>query len=289
MSKDICYTSLDFLKKRCSPLVTSALNSSELGSDCTWFPDLNASVPTGEIVNCVLTGNFIKRLLESDRWPAVDYRFWVLSERTKDVLVNLALFEKEEVEVFPRNSIVPFSKENRELNLGQKINFIVSGRVSPTKNIESIILTTFYLQKKFKMDCQLHIVGRSDNLVHPDRGRVSTEDYSSKILQLSASLDWIQPVIFYEEMNEIQWLDLDIPNKVIVSHSTFICEDFNVSLAQAQNRGWPSLISSFGANTEAMPVNALEFPWTMVGRSDESLDLVKIKSEILADLVIRAF
>lgn len=290
MNRDVCQTSLDVLKERVSPLISGGQIAIGDFADIIWFPDidrlpLQADSTTNTVFDCILTGNFIKRLLESDSWPQGQYRFWVLSKRTKDVLIAFGLLSDEDVEVIPRGSVFKYSDNWNKIDLEKKINFVFAGRISPTKNIESLIFSTYFLQKKFGVSCQLHLIGPTDNLPHPDRGVFNFHSYLDGVKEVSASLDWTTAPIFHPAVGVEEWLRIDLENKVIVNHSTFICEDFNVSLAQAQNQGWPSIVSSFGGNTDVMLSNSIAIPWNMIARSDESKIVQRVKSQIVASYI----
>lgn len=290
MNKDICNTSLEILKEKISPLVFSGRPCIDNQIEVTWFPDIELLPPHADhkkdvVYNCVLTGNFIKRLLESETWPKGRYRFWVLSQRSKDVLMSFGLFQDREIQVVPRHRVFKYANHWKQLDLKKKINFVFAGRVSPTKNVESILLSTYFLQKKYQINCQLHIIGPTDNIPHPDRGRFNYDSYIDGVKELSSSLDWVQPPTFYSTMESQEWLEIDVENRVLVNHSTFICEDFNVSLAQAQNQGWPSIISSFGGNTDKVLNNSILLSWNMIARSDESKVMQHIKSQIIASYI----
>lgn len=293
MASDICSTSLNILKEKATPLVADTVKTLTQKNAVIWFPDCDSSPQQmanlqgfeSEIYDCVLTGNFIKRFLEIKKWPDSRYRFWVLSEKVKNVLVRLLQFEEDEVQVLPRNLIIPAKKNFNRIDLSKTINFIFAGRLSPTKNLESLILTTYYLQKNYSLNCQLHLIGPEDNIPHPDRGLFHHSDYLTGMKSLVNSLDWSLPPVFYKKMSADEWLELKLNNQVLLNHSTFICEDFNVSLAQAQNKGWPSIISSFGANNDVSEYSSIVFPWMMIGRSDETIELIQIKSKLLADYI----
>ena len=162
------------------------------------------------------------------------------------------------------------------------LTFVFSGRLSPTKNIDSLIWCTYYLQKQFKVPVGLVLCGDFDNERPADRGGELDFDYSQKIQDLSNSLDWnIQPR-FLPKTDTDSWIDSNLKNPVFTSLSTFICEDFGVALAQAQRAGWPCLISDWGGHQEVRGSAVIKVHPAWIGNSCEPDALIQLKSRALA-------
>lgn len=278
-SLDICHASISLLKKRASEFLRQKFSISSL-----WVPDEDISYfdvnPTQDVL---LMGGFLQRFLETGNWPETNYRFWVCSHATKSVMTNLFGFAENEISVLPRYGL--FKKGIEKDFPQEKMNLIFSGRLSPSKNIECLLHTVSYLQNKYSLPVELRLFGDFDNFISPDRGRWENFSYEKHIHSVCTSLNWKIKPHFYGRQGPLEWVNTDIENPIFINFSTFICEDFNVSLAQTQEKGWPFILSHWGGVQDQTQRNGIFIPWKMIGRTDEHPDLIQLKSEVLADYI----
>jgi hypothetical protein len=291
-STDICQTSIGILEDKVKTFLGETFLVKSL-----WSPDGSSSDPqqtqwsyqkSSETQDVLLLGGFLRRFLESGNWPECEYRFWVCSQAVSDVLTQLLGFSESEIGLIERGDLFPLPTEPLDFNLkATPINFVYGGRLSPSKNIECLLWTVFFLQTKYQLPITLHLFGSFDNFTSPDRGRWEITSYQTQIETLTQQIPWVIPPKFHGIKPSTEWLDSTLPHPIFVNFSTFIFEDFDVSLAQAQQKGWPFLISDWGGHRDQQQANGLMVPWKMIGRSDQSPALITLKAEVLADSLFR--
>jgi len=72
-----------------------------------------------------------------------------------------------------------------------------------------------------------------------------------------------------------------------VNFSTYFCEDFGVSLAQAQELGWPAVLSDWGGHSDAMIENVYKIHPLAIGETHEATDLIAMKARSAAAKIQR--
>lgn len=73
-------------------------------------------------------------------------------------------------------------------------------------------------------------------------------------------LPWTKPPQYLGDFPEKQWLCGAYENPVAISLSTYLMEDFGVSLAQAQQAGWPCIVSDWGGHADIKGRNIIRVP-----------------------------
>lgn len=273
--------SLDYLCNRIQTYLTK-----EFGIENPWFLDSpnwskfkrdKNNIPT----DLVLFGSFIQRFLETGNLPSVDYRFWVLSTKVKDVLSTLFNFPVESLAVIPRVAITPKGEE--KVFNEKSFELVHSGRLSPVKNIEMFLLFAYYLQNDHGLECRPVLFGDFDDITHDQHGRIFPTDYRKKITSLSSSLDWKFTPRFEGLYPSDEWvINQKLNSPVFCSFSTYSKEDFGVSLAQAQEQGWPAILSSWGGHLDSIGDNIYHIPLEYIGESTDELSVIKGRARALA-------
>ena len=275
---DLCQTSISMLGQKIRPFLESKFSSENV-----WIPDEATQFNNSSaVVDTVFLGGFLNRFFEMGNWPDENYRLWTCSQAAREVMIKQLGFSEQEIGLICRYDLFPASNlPLKELDL-KDADFVFAGRLSPTKNLESLIWTVYYLQKKYGYNVRLHLFGDSDNMIGADRGHWEIEQYGQILEGLIEKLDWKIKPRLYGKVGAEAWLQYSFKNPVLVNLSTFICEDFDVSLAQAQQIGWPHIISDWGGHRDQKLANGISIPWKLVGRSDESNSTIKLKAEVLA-------
>lgn len=271
---------MNLLQERAEKLLSS------LFPDATfWFADQEDPCPEPrDCLDVVLFGGFLRRFLESGNWPATNYRFWVLSEAVKNVMAGLLGIPEDSVTVIPRHLLFPFNPATRPFPPAEEaFDLVFAGRISAVKNIDMVVRTVHFLQKEQNVPARLVSIGSFDDEYHEDHGRKNHSGFEAAIRTLAAELEWNLPPLFLPQMGPEDWLKHEaLNNPVFLTLSTFIFEDFGVSLAQAQSAGWPAIATHWGGHQEADCANTILLDPRLVSGTPESSWLVTQKARILA-------
>ena len=87
--------------------------------------------------------------------------------------------------------------------------------------------------------------------------------------KLINELPWRYPPKFPGLLAPEKWCLSSVKNPVLISLSTYFQDDFGVSVAQAQSKGWPCILSNWGGHQDVMGSNTLKLPHFLCGTSDE--------------------
>lgn len=263
----------------------------ELNSQKRYYPENPHSLfPKTEIdadqdeVDIILFGNAFKSLMASGLWPARAVRFWCLSSRFRDYLEQMLPGLK--VNLIARNELFPEQQNIIANDWSTQTDLVYAGRISAQKNIESLIYTAFFLQQK-NYPCTLHLVGDFDDHYHEHLGRRIHKDYKKRINDLIESLEWKSKPVIHPKTAPDQWTNLGFQNPVAVSLSTYFCEDFGVSLAQASQKGWPIICSDFGGHADLQ--GAYVYKCDSIPHSHLPLKIIREMSERLALSLVKEF
>ncbi|MBK24094.1 MAG: hypothetical protein CME70_08855 [Halobacteriovorax sp.] len=242
---DKCQTSIDLLKVKVLDYFSrNNLSTPQFADDFLNFNEEN----NAEVVNIVLFGGYLNRILESGNWPFRKMKLWVISHSVRHALCELFKFERDEIGVIPRYEI--FSQVNSanwpELD---KAEFVYAGRISRVKNIALLIKTFHRLQNKFN-GVKLKLIGDFDSETHEYQGVFTVEDYQKEILALVESLSWHSKPEFIGKLAYDEWPKKLNANTTYISLSTYLSEDYAVSIAQAQENGTPVVCSNWGGHQE---------------------------------------
>jgi hypothetical protein len=273
--KDRCHKSISILQERCIIFIREITRED---NNDIYFPD-SPLWPTQEgaksSLDIVFFGNFVARFLESGNWTHRNFRFWVLSKASQKIFVSLFRFNKAEVLVIPRYKLFPISAKVRPLpKINSKWTLVYAGRISATKNIESTILITYFLQSHFSLDVKLVLCGTYDNDIHEEKGHYHQHsEYSEQIKKLINGLQWKSKPIFLGDLPSDSWVNIDFPQPVIINLSTFIKEDFGVSIAQAQSEGWPGIISNWGGHCDVQGNNFIKIDAKAIPNFSDHLNI----------------
>lgn len=242
---DKCQTSIDLLKvKVLDYFARNNLSTPQFADDFLNFKEENSS----ETVNIVLFGGYLNRILESGNWPFKKMNLWVISESVKNTLCELFKFEPNQIGIIPRYEIF----ENISQSIWPKFKqteFIYAGRLSRVKNISLLIKTYHLLQNEFK-EISLKLIGDFDSEVHEYNGVFTIYDYKEEILELVNSLSWNSRPEFIEKLPHDEWPKKLTSKSAYISFSTYLSEDYAVSIAQAQEAGSPIICSNWGGHQE---------------------------------------
>jgi hypothetical protein len=279
--EDLCFKSIKILQLKVEKYLLK-----EHGIQDAWYPDTVTGTNKQEFNNkmdIVLFGNFISRILESGCWPISEARFWVLSHSVKEVLVRAFKLPPNSIKVIQRNKLFHVNSKKRPFE--KKMTFISGSRISETKNIESYLYVVSKLQIDYQMDITPVLSGDFDNMSNIYSMKHDSFCYRKRIEKIINKLPWVIRPIIREGLDPEEWLNQNDHSPVFVSFSTFIGEDFGVSLAQAQEKGWPSIISNWGGHRDVQVQNTIKVPSEYLLEDSGSYELLESRANLAAKYI----
>ena len=279
--EDLCTKSINILELKVREFL---LREHQISNP--WFVDaVSGSNDTNfsDVMDVVFFGNYITRFLESGCWPFKQVRFWVLSISVKNVLVNIFNIHKDTIKVIPRNAL--FHRNTKPVVLSKEMTFISASRISETKNIEAFLYTVSILQKEYDLNIKPILSGDFDNMSNVYSIKDDNYSYAKRIKKIIKDLPWTVKPEIRNNLNENEWLEKCDHSPVFVSLSTFFGEDFGVSLAQAQEKGWPAIISSWGGHRDVDESYVIKVPVEYIIETSGSFELLKTRSKQTAKYI----
>lgn len=279
--EDLCMTSINILEER----VRKYLLSEHQVVD-PWFLDSKSSLKKSKWdyqTDVVLFGNFVYRFFESGSWPLANLRFWVLSSSVKKVMVEIFKLPEQCINIIPRYKIFKF--ESLDSNFSKNMTMICGTRISETKNIESFLYTVNKLQVDYHYDITPVLSGNYDNISNIYSIKDDSFSYQERIEEIIESLEWKTKPVIRHNLNSDDWLNREDENPVFVSFSTFFCEDFGVSLAQAQEKNWPCIVSDWGGHRDAIGKNLIKVPSNYLIEESGIMELLSVRANQIAEFL----
>lgn len=231
----------------------------------------------------VLFGSYLQRFMESGLWTCERVRFWVLCDSVKNTLVNIFNIPEDVINIIPRSKLYPdpesrisFPKKNK------KITLLYGGRISESKNVEAFLYSCHHLQWIHNLNIQPVLSGDFDNMSHLYSMKVDSFNYKDSIISLIDDLSWKSTPVIREGLSEEEWLNQGDENLVYINLSTFICEDFGVSLAQAMKAGLPCILSNWGGHRDAIASNILHIDCDLIIEDSGKTKLQISRSKLIA-------
>ncbi len=253
-----------------------------------WFADCpNLVSDTNAVTDVVLFGSFLRRILESGNWPFSQVRLWCLSPSVKEVLSGLFGFKDQEIAVIPREKLFPQAARIRAFpDLNKPWTLVFSGRLSPTKNLETFLVVGYFLQKLFSPELRLVLQGEFQDDLDPLCDRLRGENYQTYIEKIVKSLDWTHAPQFLPSAKNHSWYEDHNLNPVFASFSLFSAEDFGVSVAEARMQGWPVIVSDWGGQRDVQGKSVIKISAHSIPEAWENLSSLLVKGEYLARLIV---
>ena len=251
-----------------------------------WFVDHPFATPEKtEVTNTVFFGNYLKRFLESGLWTSTQHRFWVLSEPIKNVFTHAFGFQPSQIGVINRYDLFPIAAPPRPLpQIHEAQDWIYAGRLSESKKILTLIYLVHELQTRYHSPFQLHIFGDFISDEVQFLSPTQQEAFKSQVFEIVESLKWPVKPVFHGFVEENNWLERTYRNPVYVSLSQFPYEDFAVSVALAQQKGWPVLLSSWGGHLDVAGAHFI--PAHLLNPRFEPAGLEKLRAEAIARFLV---
>jgi len=254
-----------------------------------WFPD-TYEYPTEipALQDVVLTGDFLRRLLESGNWIFPEMRFWCLGSPAHCFLTRMLGFAENEISTIDRYELFPLAETSPKPPLhssSRPCNFVYAGKLTPYKKILTLIWTAFYLQKKHRFPVQLHLFGSflREDLFHFQN---SDNPYENEVRQLIADLPWNQPPLLHGQVSPEEWQRFQPGTAIAISYSILPFEDFGLSLTEAQLKSWPLICNGWGGYND-LRGQVLKIPYLWVGSNTETPNEARYSGEAAADFIFK--
>lgn len=217
-------------------------------------------------------GNPLQLLTATDLWPKKErIRIWLLSTAHRQLLSTFSGIDLAHLGVIPRDKLFRIKKQNLRQNLFKDdVHLVFSGRILKDKHVDLCLGVVFLLQEKLGTKVRFSICG--PNL---------TKDERQSLKEKLAQYAWkIKPTLKGDLGAD--WHKSFKGNPILLNLSTYLEEDFGVSVAQAQEAGWPVIISNWGGHRDVVGPNCLKVPVPLIIHEDAE----KIANRILKDLSI---
>lgn len=260
-------SSLGILKEK----VLAYFKINNIQIDNVWFPDIEVIFPFSlnnkSKIQVVLFGGFLERIFESGNWPDKEFTFWCLSSKVKKILIEVLDFPINSIRTIDRQSLFNKPQNPIDLDLDKISQIYYSGRLSSQKNIEMFLAFTSEFQKKVSREIEVTLFGDWDNHAPKNRGRYIIDSYQDAVVSFQKKLEFSSPPKFIHSLSHYEWPSQIKGNAMMANFSTFVCEDFGVSVAQSQELGIPMILSKWGGHCD---VNAINSHWVDIDDIGES-------------------
>lgn len=242
--KDYSANSLGVLSDKVRAVIRKKIPDASI-----WIPDMYEEpvFPENQIVDVVFFGDFFRKFLETGNWTPEKYRLWCLGVPTKRFFTEIVNLRESQISVLPRNLLfnIPENFNIPEMKT-DATEFVYAGRLTPSKRILTMLWSVFHLQE-MGHDVSMTLYGEffQEEKFCDCPG---ANPYEDKVRALISKLPWKHVPKISGKVGKEEWLK-HAPGRtpVYFSLSVLPFEDFSVSVAQAQELGWASILSNWGA------------------------------------------
>lgn len=276
--KDYSGKSMDVLSEKVRKIFADKLPGEKLWmTDIYEWPDQNAKE-----MNVVMFGDFFRKFLESGNWTLDQYRFWCLGKPAKNFLVNLGGFSEDEVSIIPRHLLFQVKEGHSP---SKDMHLVYAGRLTPSKRLLTQLWTVYFLQTKWDLPVKFSFFG--DFILEEKFCSCPSENpYKEQVFRLLNDLNWSHQPQFGGLVLKQEWISKNYRNPVFFSLSTLPFEDFSVSIAEAQEQGWPCIVTNWGAQKD-LSGTTIKIPMQLLQSLTETFESAEKDGEILADFIAK--
>jgi glycosyltransferase involved in cell wall biosynthesis len=243
---------------------------------------LNRERWRGQTVDVVCLGDFLFSLMKIKDLPLREVRLWVLSHAARDCVMRMLGLPAQSIGIIPRYELFPRpAKPLRVPDPHEPISFVFSGRLSVSKNFPFCLDVVSALQTRFAQRARFFVFGKADHYGDVVWG-VRGGEIGKLIEDRVRTLPWTEPPRFYGHVDSDAWLRLPLPNPVLLTLSRYYMEDFGVSVAQAQEAGWPMAISDWGGHKDVVGPGVLRISSHHLNEPMETDEIVGARAELVA-------
>jgi hypothetical protein len=203
--------------------------------------------PNSDIIDVVLFGDAAYALCFTQWWPRdKKFRLWVLNQKLKAGLQHIFHFQDDEIGVIPREELLKRKRTPFSFPLNSHVNLIYSARKTKSKNFELSCFVAYELQKLcFRHDLTFIIYSLNR----------TPEELAFRM----PVNDWFKRPILAGDKGS-NWADSAPARSVYINLSVDPLDDFSVSCAEAQEKGWPLILSERGPYLEVQKNSLILIP-----------------------------
>ncbi len=203
--------------------------------------------PRDEVANVVLFGDGLIALGSVLNWPSTKrYRLWALSTANACLIERTFDLPPQSVGVVPRYRLFPREKPEVQFDLTkQDFSLIVASRASEAKNFETTLKVMAAIQRSSRHKITCYVCGPMQEY-----------DLNTQVRPMVDQIQWVTRPQILGDLGQ-NWFQFPFENPVLINLSTFIGEDFGVSVAQAQVGGWPLIVTKWGAHKDLLGRNLI--------------------------------
>lgn len=249
LEKELAYPSLMILQDKVSDYFHRIH-----GTYTSAFPNHACDLiwPGQEIIDVVLFGDALQTIVWAKNWPRKPkYRLWVLCHDMKRIINDLVGIPLSSIGVIPRYEIFPMPQSPYPLpSTKENFHFVMSSSYALSKNIELTIGVVNEIQKRSQGEVKLTICSPKP------------EEYLAR--NAIKKLKWKFTPEIKGDLG-LNWQETLPKDSVMINFSTNLFEDFGVSAAQAQEVGFPLIVSDWGAHKDLAGENILKVPPSVFG------------------------
>ena len=231
-------------------------------------------IPNDSLVELVLYSDGRDRIQDLHLLPSnLKYRYWVLSRYSKNVLLKKSGLKPAHIHVIPRYELFPIKKPMTRLtNKNKPLKLIYSGRTDCLgKNFHLACALASEIQAQWKARVEFHVCGPNlmPNLV------------ASELLKYK----WKTEPKLWNDLGR-KWIN-KFKTGTLINLSTFLGEDFGVSVAQAQQKGFSLIISDWGGHKDVIGANVIKISVRAINKANSERK-IREQGKILSKEFLKA-
>ncbi|MBH48594.1 MAG: hypothetical protein CME71_10540 [Halobacteriovorax sp.] len=219
--------------------------------------------------NVVFFGDFLASYAYFQENNIADKTIYVLCQRAKELLQAVSPKVKNIIEVINRYELFPVEVTEKSLPsfTHDQFDFVYAGRISRSKNMMGVLNLVKEMQK-INPKVGLKLIGEFDPFLNIS-SEIKPYQYSIKkeVIDFIENNEWSKRPVIIQDPRSSSWLEQLDSSDIMLSLSSYWMEDFSVSLAQAQQRGFPLVVSDIGGHSDLEGENLIKIPYHLIGQN----------------------
>tara|TARA_R110000868_G_scaffold117600_16_gene312634 strand:+ start:14143 stop:16587 length:2445 start_codon:yes stop_codon:yes gene_type:complete len=219
--------------------------------------------------NVVFFGDFLASYAYFQEHGIAHKTIYVLCHRAKALLQAICPKVENIIEVINRYELFPVEVTEKSLPsfTHDQFDFVYAGRISRSKNMMGVLSLVKEMQK-INPKVGLKLIGEFDPFLNIS-SEIKPYQYSIKkeVIDFIENNEWSKKPIIIQGHDSSSWLDQLESTDTMLSLSSYWMEDFSVSLAQAQQRGFPLVVSDIGGHSDLEGENLIKIPYHLIGQN----------------------